>query len=396
MSNGAVIVAGALANKPSNGGNAWTRLNWLLGFRRSGFDPYFIEEINSGTCVGASNQPVAPEDSVNAAYFRAVMKQFGFEQRASLLSDNGTAVVGIGLDRLEKLAGRADMLLNISGHLQRAALKLAPRCKIYLDDDPGYTQCWHAAGQLGNRLAGHDHYFTLGANIGTSLCSIPAGDIHWRTTRVPIVLDEWPPIAPRNFDRFTTVASWRGAFGTVTLDGKTHGPKAHEFRKFFALPAKSGLKFQIVLNIDPADWKDRQALVNAGWDIGSPELAATPDAFRAYVQNSSAEFSVAQPIYVGTRSGWFSDRSAAYLASGKPTLLQDTGFSRHLPTGEGLVTFTTLEEAMEGAAKIASNYPRHSRAARALAEQYFDSDKVLAKLLTDISIDDAQRKNKPA
>lgn len=396
MSNGAVIVAGALANKPSNGGNAWTRLNWLLGFRRSGFDPYFIEEINSSTCVGASNQPAVPEDSVNAAYFRAVMKQFGFEQRASLLSDNGTAVVGIGLDQLEKLAGRADMLLNISGHLQQAALKLAPRCKIYLDDDPGYTQCWHAAGQLGNRLAGHDHYFTLGANIGTSLCSIPAGDIHWRTTRVPIVLDEWPPIAARNFDRFTTVASWRGAFGTVTLDGNTYGPKAHEFRKFLALPAKSGLKFQIVLDIDPADWKDRQALVNAGWDVASPELAATPDAFRAYLQDSSAEFSVAQPIYVGTRSGWFSDRSAAYLASGKPTLLQDTGFSRHLPTGEGLVTFTTFEEVMEGAAKIASNYPRHCRAARALAEQYFDSDKVLAKLLTDISTDDAQRKNKPA
>lgn len=396
MSNGAVIVAGALANKPSNGGNAWTRLNWLLGFRRSGFDPYFIEEINSSTCVGASNQPAVPEDSVNAAYFRAVMKQFGFEKRASLLSDNGTTVIGIGLDQLEKLAGRADMLLNISGHLQRAALKLAPRCKIYLDDDPGYTQCWHAAGQLGNRLAGHDHFFTLGANIGTSPCSIPADDIHWRTTRVPIVLDEWPQIAARNFDRFTTVASWRGAFGTVTLDGNTYGPKAHEFRKFLALPAKSGLKFQIVLDIDPADWKDRQALLNAGWDVASPELAATPAAFRAYVQDSSAEFSVAQPIYVGTRSGWFSDRSAAYLASGKPTLLQDTGFSRHLPTGEGLVTFTTLEEAIDGVAKIASNYSQHCRAARALAEEYFDSDKVLAKLLTDISTDDAQRKNKPA
>src|SRR5205814_3958356 len=170
-----------------------------------------------------------------------------------------------------------------------------------------------------------------------------------------------------------------GAFGTVTLDGNTYGPKAHEFRKFLALPAKTGFKFQVVLHIDPADWKDRQALAHAGWDVASPELTSTPDAFRAYVQNSSAEFSVAQPIYVGIRSGWFSDRSAAYLTSGKPTLLQDTGFSRHLPTGDGLVAFTTIEEAIDGAAKIASNYAHHCRAARALAEEYFDSDKVLAK-----------------
>ena len=396
MSNGVVIVAGALANKPSNGGNAWTRLNWLLGFRRSGFDPYFIEEINSNICVAANGQPVRPEDSVNATYFRAVMKQFGFENRASLVCDDGTDIIGAGLDQLEKLARHADILLNISGHLQLPALKLAPRCKIYLDDDPGYTQCWHATGQLGTRLAGHDHYFTLGANIGTSRCTIPTGDAHWRTTRVPIVLAEWPPIAASGFDRFTTVASWRGAFGPVTLDGNTYGPKAHEFRKFLALPAKTELKFQIVLDIHPADWKDRQALVNAGWDVASPELAATPDAFRAYVQNSSAEFSVAQPIYVGTRSGWFSDRSAAYLACGKPTLLQDTGFSRLLPTGEGLVTFTTFDEAIEGAAKIASNYAHHCRAARALAEEYFDSDKVLAKLLSEISTDEVERKRQPA
>ena len=396
MSNGVVIVAGALANKPSNGGNAWTRLNWLLGFRQSGFDPYFIEEISSSACAAANGQPIAPQDSVNAAYFCTVMEQFGFANRASLISNDGTTIIGAGLDQLEKLAQRAEILLNISGHLQLTPLKLAPRCKIYLDDDPGYTQCWHATGQLGNRLAGHDHFFTLGANIGTSLCSIPTSNIRWRATRVPIVLDEWPAVAVPGFNRFTTIASWRGAFGTVTLDGNTYGPKAHEFRKVLALPAKSGLKFQIVLDIHPADSKDRQSLADAGWDVASPALAATPDAFRGYIQNSSAEFSVAQSIYVGTRSGWFSDRSAAYLASGKPTLLQDTGFTRHLPSGDGLVSFTTFEEAIEGAARIASSYPQHCRAARVLAEEYFDSDKVLAKVLTDISTDDGQRKNKPA
>jgi hypothetical protein len=355
-----------------------------------------VEEIGSTTCVAADGQTARAQDSVNANYFRAVTKQFGFEKRASLVGDDGTAIVGVGLDQLEKLAGRADVLLNISGHLQLPALKLAPRCKVYLDDDPGYTQWWHATGQIGARLAGHDHYFTLGANIGTSLCSIPANNIRWRTMRIPIELAEWPRVAAPALNQFTTVASWRGPFGTVNFDGHSYGPKAHEFRKFLALPAKTGLKFHVALDIHPADWKDRQLLADAGWDVVSPERAATPDGFRRYLQNSGAEFSVAQPIYVATCSGWFSDRSAAYLASGKPTLIQDTGFSRHLPSGDGLVAFTTLDEAIEGAAKIASNYAHHCRAARALAEEYFDSAKILAKLLADISTDDAEGKNKPA
>jgi hypothetical protein len=385
MSNDVVLIAGALANKPFNGGNAWTRLNWLLGFRRLGFEPHFVEEISSATCVDADGRPSPPRDSINAIYFRDVMKQFGFESRASLICDGTRALVGADVDQLEALARRADILLNISGHLQLPALKLAPRRKLYLDDDPGYTQFWQATGQLGTRLRGHDYYFTLGASIGSSGCTIPTGGIRWQKARVPIVLAEWPPVFAERFHQFTTVAAWRGPFGTVCFDGKTYGPKAHAFRKFLDLPGKTGLKFQLVLDIHEADWKDREALVHAGWDVASAELAATPDRFRDYVQKSSAEFSVAQPIYVETGSGWFSDRSAAYLASGKPTLIQDTGLSQHLPTGDGLLAFTTLEQAIEGAHNIVSRYAHHARSARALAEEYFDSDKVLDTLLCEIA-----------
>lgn len=393
MSNGVVIVAGALANKPCNGGNAWTRLNWLLAFRKMGFDTYFIEQIDPANCVGPDGRRSGAEDSINVAFFRAVMKRFGFDDHATLLCDGTAAVVGAAWDRVEELVGRADILLNISGHLQWPRLKLPPRRRIYLDDDPGYTQIWHANGQLGDRLADHDCYFTLGVNIGSQSCRIPTAGIPWQPIRVPVVLAEWPPVAAQTFDRFTSVASWRGPFGTINFDGTTYGPKAHEFRKFIDLPRKTGRKFGLALDIHPADWKDRQSLANAGWEVVSPELTATPDAFRDYVQSSSAEFSVAQPIYVGTNTGWFSDRSAAYLASGKPTLIQDTGFSRNLPTGDGLVAFTNLEEAIAGAEEIASNYAHHCRVARDLAQEYFDSDKILDKLLSQIAASEC-RSNK--
>jgi hypothetical protein len=375
------IVSGALANKPFNGGNAWTRLHWVLGFRRLGFEVYFVEEISTNSCIDANGCAAAPCDSVNAKYFRETVERFGLQEHASLICDDGTAVYGHEIHYLEQVARRADLLLNISGHLQLSSVKSAPRRKIFYDDDPGYTQFWYKAGQLGSRLNGYDYYFTIGENIGSAECHIPTDTISWQKTRVPIVLEEWPVVVRQKFEQFTTVASWRGPFGVIEFGDKTYGQKAHEFRKFLELPTTTELKFEIALNIHNDDWKDRNALKRYGWEISSPDVAATPDAFRTYVQNSSAEFSVAQGIYVETGSGWFSDRTAAYLASGKPALIQDTGFTRNYPTGEGLIAFSTFEDACAGAREIAANYDRHCHAARALAEEYFDSDKVLNQLL---------------
>jgi hypothetical protein len=187
---------------------------------------------------------------------------------------------------------------------------------------------------------------------------------------------------PGCFERFTTVASWRGAYGPVEFGGKTLGTKAHEFRKFFELPRISGKTYEIALQIDPADRKDLDALLQGGWQIVDPAHAAvSPAAFRRYVQTSSAEFSVAQNIYVATNSGWFSDRTIRYLASGRPALVQETGFSNHIPVGKGLFTFKTLGEAVELAERIACDYEQHCDAARQLAVEYFDSDKVVRRLM---------------
>jgi len=382
------IISGALANKPFNGGNAWSRVSWVLGLRRLGFDVLFVEQISEDDCVDATGAPAGFKNSANLAYFRLAMAQFGLAGASALLCDDGKQVYGLPLAELVRQAQRAGLLFNISGHLTIGGIKDRIGCKVYYDDDPGFTQFWHLAGNSGARLKGHDFYFTIGENIGAADSVIPTAGIGWRHTRPPVVLDDWPARAPGAFDRFTTIASWRGAYGPVEHDGKTYGQKVHEFRKFIELPRRGGRAFEIALQIHPSDGKDLEALLARGWKIVDPQrMAASCNDFRRYVQTSGAEFSVAQGIYVDTNSGWFSDRTVRYLASGRPALVQETGFSRHIPVGEGLLAFRTMEEAIEGAERIVRDYPRHCQAARALAEQFFESDKVVRRLLTEIGLD---------
>lgn len=382
------LISGALANKPFNGGNAWTRLSWVLGLQKLGWEVCFVEQINSQNCVQASSAVTAFENSINRAYFQTTMERFGLARHSALICDQGQAIHGLPLKDLEQWARRSSFLFNFSGHLTQPELIGNTQCKIYFDDDPGFTQFWHAAGLPGPRLAGHDFYFTVGANIGTSDCFIPTNGIAWRHTRPPVRLADWPVQEPRAFDRFTTVASWRGAYAPVQYGGKTYGLKVHEFRKFFELPQRTGARFEIALDINPADQKDIDALLAHGWRLVDPKRnCGSADAFRDYVARSSAEFSAAQAVYVDTHSGWFSDRTVRYLASGRPALVQDTGFSRIYPVGEGLVAFHELEGALAGAEAIQRDYPRHCRAARSIAEEYFDSDKVIGEMLEAVGLE---------
>jgi hypothetical protein len=381
-----VLISGALANKPSNGGNAWVVLSWALGLRRLGFHVYLLEQIRQSSCVDSSGDSTDFATSANLAYFRQVTERFGLNDSAALILEDGEQITGLSSAELDDIVSATQLLINISGHLTyRPAMQAIDR-KVYLDLDPGYTQFWHASGNEGARLAGHDFYFTVGENIGTPICPVPTGDIDWRHTRQPVVLEHWPA-STANHDGFTTVASWRGAFGRLEYEGRMYGLKAHEFRKVACLPERVPQSFEVALDIHPADEQDRSLLQRHGWQIIDPvQVAADPDSFRKYVQNSGAEFSVAQGVYVDTNSGWFSDRTVRYLASGKPVLVQDTGFASSLPVGEGLLSFRTLQDAEAGAKEIARNYEHHCRAARALAEEYFDSDRVLGRLLDDIGV----------
>jgi hypothetical protein len=382
-----IVVAGALANKPGNGGAAWTRLSWALGLRRLGHDVYFVEQIAPAACVDTSGARCTLQRSVNLAYFEDVTARFGFGRRASLIAEEDGSSIGVSLSRLEQIADAADLLVNISGHLTLETLKPRFRRRAFVDLDPGYTQFWHARGLAEDRLRDHDVYFTIGENIGAPECPVPTGGIPWRPIRQPVVLDEWPVSTLESWTRFTTVASWRGPYGRIAHDGREFGLKAHEFRKFVTLPTLTNHPFEIALDVDPADCRDVESLQQHAWTVvDSRAVAADPFGFRCYVQGSSAECSMAQGIYVETRSGWFSDRTVRYLASGKPALVQDTGFGRNYPTGQGLVSFRTLAEAARGADLIVRDYDAHSRAARAIAEAFFDSDKVLKGLLQEVGV----------
>jgi hypothetical protein len=382
-----IVVSGAIANKCLNGGAAWTRLNWVLGFKQLGFRVAFVEQIRRDDCTDR-NGAVAPfESCANRAYFRQVVEQFGLSSSAALLYENGEQIDGLNEAELFELAETAAVLVNISGHLTWEPFLRRVRRKAYIDLDPGFTQFWHASGNAGSRLPGHDFYFSVGENIGTPGCHIPTDGIYWRPIRQPVVLGQWPVSKEGDPERFTTIASWRGPYGTIEYGDKTFGLKVHEFRKFVELPDRVRQTFEIALDIHRADGKDLSLLQRHGWQIVDPKaVAADPAAFRRYIQTSGAEFSVAQGVYVESNSGWFSDRTVRYLASGKPALVQDTGFSRYLPVGEGLLSFSTLAEAVAGAEEIERNYEGHCQAARELAEKYFDSDGVLGRLSEEIGI----------
>lgn len=383
-----VVVAGALANKYRNGGEAWVRLSWVVGLRRLGFDVYFIEQITPAACLDAHGLRTDFSDSVNVGWFRYVTHLFGLGDRSALVLAEGERSDGLPWPRLLRLAESAALLVNISGHLTLEPLLQRVRRKAYIDIDPGFAQFWHADPTTPFELRGHDHYFTIGENIGSPDCPIPTGAIPWRPTRQPVVLDDWPVAGTRHPGHFTTVASWRGSFGPVAFGGRRYGLKVHEFRKLLSLPRRVlGAAFEIALDIHPADQADLRALHEHGWHVVAPTaVAGDPPAFRRYVQESGAECSVAQGIYVETNSGWFSDRTVRYLASGKPALVQDTGFSRNYPVGEGLLAFRTLDEAVAGAEQIGRDYGKHCRAARELAETYFDSAKVLGGILGEVGV----------
>jgi hypothetical protein len=379
------IVSGALAAKPWRGGAAWVRLSYVLGLRRLGWEVFFVEELPPHALADRAGCPAGLDDSDNLRFFRSVMDAFGLARHSALLCDGRTW--GLTAAEGEEAAAAADLLVNVGGNLRLAAVQRRPRRKVYVDLDPGYTQAWLAAGIGDLGVKGHDAYFTTGANVGRPGCPIPDAGIAWRHTVPPVVLDEWPADPGPGFGRFTTVGAWRGPYGLVDIGEQTLGPKAHEFRRFAALPRGAPGRFEVALDIDDADRTDRDLLRRNGWALPDPRtVAGDPEAFAAYVRGSGAECSVAQSVYVRTGSGWVSDRTTRYLASGRPALVQDTGLGRTVPTGEGLLTFRTIEEAVTGAESIAADYERHAKAARMLAEEAFDSDLVLTRMLEETGV----------
>lgn len=380
-----IMIAGALAQHPLGGaGNAWAFLQYVLGFRRLGFDTYYVEHIAPDKCIDDAWRPAPFAASANARFFTAVAERFGFDNHAALLEWEGTGHVGLRRDELEHLARDTDLLVNLSGRFHLQSVLGAVRRRLYVDLDPGFVQIWQQQYGVDMNLRGHDAHVTVGLNLGAADCPVPTCGIEWKATLPPVVLDEWVTTTPAGA-AYTTVADWRG-YSPVEWHGVWYGQKAEEFVRLIDLPRHVGAPLELCLAIHP-DEPDRARLEAHGWRLTSPRVhAATPDAYRDYIHGSRGELTVVKNGYAVGRTGWFSDRSACYLAAGRPVVIQDTGIGAHVPTGTGLVTFTDLDSAAAALNEVEGDYARHAAAATAFARAHLDADRVLPRLLEMVGL----------
>ncbi len=363
-----VIVSGMIAGDANQGGATWAVMQYVLGLRALGHDVHLVE-------------PVERITPASADYFDHVCDRFELRDRAALLVRGSSETAGLPYERLLGAARGADVLLNVSGMLRDEAMVSEVPTRVFLDLDPAFNQLWHAVEGIDMGLDAHNRFVTVGLALGRSECPIPTCGRDWITTLPPVHLPAWNRGERILTDAFTTVGNWRG-YGSVTWNGVQYGQKAHSFRRLFELPQRASERLVAALAIHPDEIPDRAALNRHGWELTDPRaVAGTPDDYRAFVSGSKGELGVAKSGYVVSRCGWFSDRSAAYLASGRPVIAQETGFSRFLPNGEGLLAFTTVDDAAAALELVAAGYATHRAAARALAEEALAANVVLSRLL---------------
>jgi hypothetical protein len=370
-----ILMTGMIAAVPGHGGATWAVLQYLLGLARLGHDVTFVEELEDG------EEPL--ERAPGTVYMNALAERFGLAGRWALLRAGTRETAGLSYEELGAAAREADVLINISGILADQELMASVPVRAYLDLDPAFNQLWHDSG-IDMRFGGHTHFVTVGQAIGSPECPVPTGGIDWIPTIPPVVLEHWPrayEASGPGAGAFTTVGNWRG-YGSVEHQGQHYGQKAHSMRELMPIPTRTDAVLRPALDVHPGETPDLEALDRNGWQLLDPsQVAADPDSYHAFVSGSLAEFGVAKSGYVLSRCGWFSDRSACYLAAGRPVLAQDTDFPRYIPAGEGLLAFTGVDDAVAGIEEIRFNYDRHAAAARALAEEHFASDVVLPRLL---------------
>ncbi len=373
-----ILLAGMVAGDPHQGGATWAVLQYVAGLSELGHEVMLVEPVVA--------EALEPKGDV-VRYFDSLPL---LEGRAALLAQGGEETVGLPYADLLDFANGADLLLNISGMLGDERLLEAVPVRAFLDLDPGFNQVWEATGSdMG--IALHTHCVTVGARVGAGDCSVPTLGRNWIHTLPPVALEHWPWTGePPRRSAFTSVGHWR-SYGSIEHDGVHYGQRAHSLRDLLELPRLSGERFELALGIHPDETEDLRALGEHGWALLDPyEVAGDPDLYASFVRGSKAELGVAKSGYVNSRSGWFSDRSAAYLASGRPVVAQDTGLAEVLPAGEGLLLFGTAEEAAAAVQEVNAGLGRHGRAARDLAEEVFDAGKVLPRLLERLAVPEGE------
>lgn len=371
-----IIFSGTIG-RSGLGGQAWASLQYLLGFRALGHEVFYLEDCGDTTFVWDWEKAEWNYDlDYPAAYVRSCLAPFGLGERWIYRTDAGSR--GVPLETFHGICRDADLLVLRAAPLWvwRKEYDL-PRRRAFIDVDPGFTQIAIANGDKGiaDGVARCERRFTLGRRIGEADCPIPTIGGPWLKTLPPVYLPEWP-LAEMPATHFTSIVRWQG-FREANYGGKSFGQRDKEFPKFIELPKQTAQKFRLALmGTKP------EKLTKHDWEVAPGEaISRTPASYREFIQSSRAEFSVPKHGYVEMRGGWFSDRSVCYLASGRPVMVENTGLDDGLPVGEGLLTFHDLESARAAVEKINSDYERHRRAARMLAEKHFATDRVLPEFL---------------
>ncbi len=379
-----ILVGGFLGLLPA-GGVTWDYLQYPVGLAALGHDVYYVEDTRAWPVFQAGNADGA-DCAANVRHLAAVMEDFGLAGRWAYRDEASGRCFGLTEGRVRELAATADVLLNVScATWLRDEYRGIP-ARAVIDTDPMFTQVQYLQDTRDMRalLDGHTHHFTFGENVGTEGCRVPACGFHWRPTRQPVCLDHWPATPPAAGPAaYTTLMNW-SATAPLRHDGETWGQKDRSFLKYLTLPETvPGIALAVAVAQTSGPPFPSGTARRHGWRVPSPEACAGDwRAYRAFLRESRGEWSVAKETYVKARTGWFSGRSACYLASGRPVAAQDTGWSRHLPTGEGLFAFATPDEARDALRRLEAEPGRHARAARRIAEEFFDSRRVLSDLLT--------------
>jgi hypothetical protein len=378
---GRIIVFGILFWYPL-AGVTYQFLHYLLGLRRLGYDPYYVEDSGRWVYDPAVND-MSPDASNNVGAVAAVLDAHGFAGRWAFRGHYpGGRCYGMSEARILDLYREADAFLNVTGAQEIREEHLVCRRRIYVESDPFASQVKVASGDPGTiaTLEAHDTLFTFGENIGADDCTVPVERFRWLPTRQPVEMSLWQRTEAAG-SRFTTITTWHNKGKDLDYQGsRYYWTKDREFEKVLDLPQRRpGVAFELAAGVDP----DVHARLTAhGWHrTDSVEISRDPVRYREYICQSRGEFTVARDQYVRPRTGWFSDRSCCYLAAGRPVITQETGFSKFLPTGKGLFGFSTMDDILAAVDAIESDYEGHCRAAREIAQEYFATEKVVASLM---------------
>jgi hypothetical protein len=378
---GKIIVFGILFWYPL-AGVTFQFLHYLIGLRRLGYDPYYVEDSGRWVYDPQLND-LSPEAVGNISAVAPVLEAHGFRDKWAFRGNYPDGqCYGMSENQIFKLYNEADAFLNITGAQEIREEHLRCPRRIYVESDPFASQVRVAQGdeKTISALAAHDTHFSFGENLGAADCDVPIERFHWLPTRQPVVLDLWTNPNGAEGNTYSTVTTWHNKGKDITYKGDTYyWTKDREFKKFLDLPLRRPVSLQLAAGVGD----DVQRLLREkGWrQLHSLEISRDVNHYRTYIQRSRGEFTVARDQYVRPNTGWFSDRSVCYLAAGRPVITQETGFSKFLPSGKGLFGFRTMEDILAALDAVESDYEGNCRAAREIAAENFAAEKVIGALM---------------